>query len=128
MTLQRLWLGRMSTLVLAVMTLGSIAGGAVGAGEARTVEITASRFRFEPSVVEVDKGQSVRLILRSADTDHGLAIKAYGVKVAIPKGGAPVSVDLVATQAGRFPMECSEYCGSGHSRMRGELVVVEVKS
>jgi heme/copper-type cytochrome/quinol oxidase subunit 2 len=36
-----------------------------------------------------------------------------------------VSAHFVAGKAGRFPIVCSEYCGSGHKRMRGELVVVE---
>jgi cytochrome c oxidase subunit 2 len=91
----------------------------------RRIEIVASRYRFDPPVVVARLGEAVELVLRSADTDHGIAIKAYGVKAAIPKGGAPVSVLFVADKPGRFLIECSEYCGSGHKRMRGELVVAE---
>ena len=87
--------------------------------------MTASRYAFEPARVEVRQGDVVELVLRSADTDHGLAIKAYAVKVTIPKGGESVGVSFVASRPGTFPIECSEYCGSGHKRMRGELVVVE---
>jgi heme/copper-type cytochrome/quinol oxidase subunit 2 len=79
----------------------------------------------EPARIEVRQGDIVELVLRSADTDHGLAIKAYAVKVAIPKGGDTVGVSFVASRAGTFPIECSEYCGSGHKRMKGELVVTE---
>lgn len=116
-------------LCLAVLILSSAATTSLTttrslrASEPRRVEITASRFRFDPAVVEVRQGEAVRFVLHSADTDHGLAIGAYGIKIAIPKGGAEVTADLVATRVGRFPMECSEYCGSGHRRMRGELVV-----
>jgi cytochrome c oxidase subunit 2 len=92
---------------------------------AHRVEMTASRYRFEPSRIEVRLGEVVELVLRSADTDHGLAIKAYRVKVAIPKGGDAVGVSFVASRAGTFPIECSEYCGAGHKRMRGVLVVAE---
>ena len=53
-------------------------------------EVTASRYAFEPARVEVRQGDVVELVLRSADTEHGLAIKAYAVKVAIPKGGESV--------------------------------------
>jgi cytochrome c oxidase subunit II len=94
-------------------------------GTARHFEITASRFKFEPAAIEVPVGATVELVLRSTDTDHGLAIEAFKVKVAIPKGGAAVSATFVASRVGRFPMECSEYCGAGHKRMRGELVVTE---
>lgn len=91
----------------------------------RRFEITASRYRFDPGAIEVQEGDVVELALRSADTDHGLAIEAYRVKVAVPKGGASVGVSFIAARPGRFAIECSEYCGSGHKRMRGELVVRE---
>ncbi len=96
---------------------------AANAPETRRFEITASRYQFVPARIEVRQGDVVELVLRSLDTDHGLAIKAYGVKVAIPKGGESVGVSFVARQPGTFPFECSEYCGSGHKRMKGELVV-----
>jgi cytochrome c oxidase subunit 2 len=110
-----------------VLWLAPAGAGALGADTtpARRFEVTASRYRFEPSRIEVTQGDVVDLVLRSADTDHGLAIKAYKVKVPIPKGGEPVAVSFVASRAGTFPIECSEYCGSGHKRMRGEMVVAE---
>ena len=91
----------------------------------RRFEVTASRYAFAPARIEVGQGDVVELVLRSADTDHGLAIKAYALKVKVPKGGETVGVSFVASRAGTFPVECSEYCGSGHKRMRGELVVAE---
>jgi heme/copper-type cytochrome/quinol oxidase subunit 2 len=45
------------------------------------------------------------------------------VKVEIPKGGDPVSVDFVASTPGSYRFKCSEYCGSGHRGMKGRLVV-----
>lgn len=91
----------------------------------RRIEVVARRYAFEPAVVVARKGEPIELVLRSADTDHGIAIKPYGVKAAIPRGGATVTVLLLADKVGRFPIECSEYCGSGHEKMRGELVVAE---
>ena len=114
-------LGVVSTLVLGLLP----AGAASSAGAAHRFEVVASRYKFEPARIEVQQGDIVELVLRSAHTDHGLAIKAYAVKVAIPKGGETVGVSFVANRPGTFPIECSEYCGSGHKRMRGELVVTE---
>jgi cytochrome c oxidase subunit II len=102
-----------------------VARAAADAMPVRRVEIVASRYAFEPAVVEARQGETVEIVARSKDTDHGIAIKALGVKLAIPKGGAAASATFVAEQAGRFPIECSEYCGSGHKRMKGELVVAE---
>jgi len=108
------------------LALGAIVPCSDGDATApRRIEVVASRYVFSPAVIEARQGEALELALRSADTTHGLAIKPYGVKVAIPKGGAVVSASFVADKAGRFPIECSEYCGSGHKRMRGELVVAE---
>ena len=89
----------------------------------RVFEVTASRFKFEPSVLEVTEGDEVKITARSVDSKHGLAIKELKVKLAIPKGGAPVTVEFTAAKAGTFAIECSEYCGSGHRDMRAKLVV-----
>jgi cytochrome c oxidase subunit 2 len=99
-------------------------GLATAAPQTRRFEVKASRYQFEPDRMEVAQGDVVELVVRSADTDHGLAIKAYKVKVKVPKGGEPVGVAFVASRAGTFLIECSEYCGSGHKRMKGQLVVV----
>ncbi len=112
-------------LGLAAALLGAGSRPAAEANRELRFEITASRFKFEPARVEVEAGDRVLLTLRSADTTHGFAIRALKVKAEIPKGGAPVGVAFVATRVGRFPIECSEYCGLGHKGMRGELVVTE---
>jgi heme/copper-type cytochrome/quinol oxidase subunit 2 len=115
---------RVFLLLAALVPLAAAAGQATGqASEARTFEITASRFKFEPDTIEVTEGDEVRLTLHSADTNHGLEIKELKVKIKIPKGGGQVSVGFVAARAGTFAITCSEYCGSGHRRMKGTLVV-----
>jgi len=118
---------RVTARILLWGTLASaaqaVATTAADLGPDRVVEVVARRFAFEPERIEVFAGERVRLVLRSADTTHGFEIKALDVKVEIPKGGNPVSVELVATMPGTYRFKCSEYCGSGHSRMKGELVV-----
>ena len=93
------------------------------AAPARTIEVTASRFRFDPPAIELQEGERVLLLLRSADGTHGFSIKDYDLKTKIPKGGEVVRVQLVASKVGSFEIACSEYCGSGHRRMKGTLLV-----
>ena len=114
------WFGALGATLLGATGQPGLAGQ--GGGE-RTFEIAASRYKFEPAQIEVVEGDQVRLVLHSADTTHGFAIPALKVKVEIPKGGASVSLSFLAGRVGRFPIECSEYCGVGHKRMTGELVV-----
>jgi cytochrome c oxidase subunit II len=115
------------TVTLFVVALASILGTPSGARDrgptVRVFEITASRFKFEPAVLEVTEGDEVRLTLRSVDGRHGFAIKELRVKVTIPKGGELVSADFLANRAGTFDVTCSEYCGSGHRDMKARLVV-----
>ena len=89
----------------------------------RSFEVVASRWKFEPEVLEVDEGDRVVLRMRSSDTAHGLAIKEFKVKKDLPDTGEEVTIEFVANKVGSFKVECSEYCGKGHSKMRGRLVV-----
>jgi len=89
----------------------------------KSFEITASRFKFDPSVLEVTEGDEVRLTLHSADGTHGFAIKEMKVKLAVPKGGAAVSTGFLASRPGTYEVTCSEYCGSGHRDMKARLIV-----
>jgi cytochrome c oxidase subunit II len=92
----------------------------------KVFEVVARRFAFEPATIEVIEGDRVRLLVRSADGPHGVEIKAFKVKKAVPRakpGDEPVTIEFVATAAGEFPILCSEYCGNGHKDMTGALVV-----
>ena len=86
--------------------------------------MVARRFKFEPATIEVTVGEHVRLLVRSADGVHGVGIRKFKVNTLIPRDGEPVAIDFVASEAGTFPVVCSEACGDGHDAMRGSLVVV----
>jgi cytochrome c oxidase subunit II len=122
-----------ASICLAILIIGvvSTAGEpwqqpAPADGEPKVFEVVARRFDFEPATIEVTEGDRVRLVVRSADGPHGVEIKAFKVKKAVPRakpGDAPITIEFVATSAGEFPILCSEYCGNGHEDMKGTLVV-----
>ena len=93
-------------------------------GDFKTIEVTASKFQFDPATLSVEQGDKVRLRVHSADQTHGFAIKAFRVKAPISKSGEVVTIEFVADRAGTFDITCSEYCGSGHTAMKGRLVVL----
>jgi cytochrome c oxidase subunit 2 len=96
---------------------------ATGTGD-RQFEITASRFKFEPEIIEVAEGDHVVVMVRSGDVEHGFAIKKLKIKGNVPKGGEALRLEFVADKPGTYEITCSEYCGKGHSRMKGKLVVM----
>ena len=90
----------------------------------QTFDVVAKRFAFEPATLEVRQGDRVRIVITSADGVHGIGIRKFKVNTLIPRGGTPVTVEFTASEAGTFPIVCSEACGDGHATMRGSLVVV----
>lgn len=88
------------------------------------IKITARQFEFEPTLITVQKDKPVRLLITSADVQHGFAIEELGINKKL-KANAVTVVEFTPTRVGRFPFECSVMCGSGHDEMMGELIVTE---
>ena len=89
----------------------------------RTIDVALSRYAFSPERIEVRVGEPIRLNIVSTDGTHGFQVKALGLNVRVPPGTTAVTVDLTPRAAGTYRIGCSEYCGSGHSRMQGWLIV-----
>ena len=94
------------------------------APEVKEFTIRAFKFGFEPNVIEVNKGDTVRITAYASDGSHGLAISEFGVNLRLPDS-RPREVEFVADKAGTFTFRCSVVCGSGHGRMTGTLIVNE---
>ena len=86
------------------------------------VSVVATKFTFEPAEIQVVAGESVRLVVRSADSVHGFAIPALKIDLQVPRGGDPVVAEIIAPPAGRYEVACSEFCGRGHGQMKAALV------
>jgi cytochrome c oxidase subunit 2 len=112
-----------STVILLHASLTPVHARSAQADEPRVIEIMAKRFEFEPARIEIDEGETVRLILRSADGMHGIGIKKFKVSEEIPRDGMPVTIEFTATASGEFQIACSAYFGKGHESMKGVLVV-----
>jgi cytochrome c oxidase subunit 2 len=88
------------------------------------IQITASRYAFDPGTIHVAAGEPVRIVIRSKDGVHGFSIPKLKIDVEVPKSGDPVTVEFTAPAAGRYEITCSEFCGSGHGQMKAALVSV----
>jgi heme/copper-type cytochrome/quinol oxidase subunit 2 len=90
-----------------------------GAG---AIRMTATKYAFSPNTVRVKKGGHVRLVITALDRDHGFKLDAFQIDQKLPKGEA-VTIDFTADRSGTFPFQCSEVCGLGHKKMKGELII-----
>jgi cytochrome c oxidase subunit II len=61
-------------------------------------------------------------VITAVDHDHGFRIDTFQINQKLPKG-EPVTVEFTADQAGTFLFQCSRFCGLGHKKMKGRLVV-----
>ena len=84
--------------------------------------LTARKYQFSPSTISVKQGDSVRLIITALDRQHGFKLEAFHVEKELPKGEA-IIVEFQADQAGSFSFQCSHFCGLGHQKMKGQLIV-----
>ena len=92
------------------------------AATVKEFKLTARQFSFEPGIIEVNKGDKVRLVITSMDVPHGFSIREYGINERLDVG-KPVTIEFTADKEGTFTAFCSVFCGSGHSNMKGKLIV-----
>ncbi|MCM8779365.1 MAG: cupredoxin domain-containing protein [Candidatus Omnitrophica bacterium] len=88
----------------------------------REVEVKAFQYGFSPDPIIVNKGEKIRLKVTSTDVTHGILIPEYKINVTLPPGETKV-VEFLADKEGEFMLHCSVYCGIGHGRMHGRLIV-----
>ncbi len=84
--------------------------------------IIAKNFAFEPSTITVQEGDTVILHVTSMEGTHGYAIRDYNIDLFVEQGKTE-TVEFIADKKGTFTTRCSVPCGSGHSDMKGVLVV-----
>ena len=104
--------------------LAAAALTAVGAGRPRPneIEIVASKAGFEPSVLKVRKGDSLRLLLKSADGEHCFALDAFRIEKRILPGRT-TAVEVTLDRPGEYSFYCC--LESAREAARGRLVVAE---
>jgi cytochrome c oxidase subunit 2 len=137
--------GKSAMLVGAVLLV--VGAGAVGGvllqpsapPQERRIKMTARQYAFDPPVLRVNQGDTVRLRITSVDVIHGMYLEAFDINVLIVPDSPylelshpsrpderPVKVEeiiFVADKTGKFRLRCSHTCGPLHPFMQGELVV-----
>lgn len=69
-------------------------------------------------------GRPVRLTMISEDAIHSFFVPEFRIKTDVLPGRYTTTW-FQATKAGTYHLFCAEYCGTGHSAMIGQIVVLE---
>lgn len=95
-------------------------------GAAAPVEVYLMAFQwgFEPAVLRLEAGRPYRFKMMAVDVAHGAALRlGPGSRVIRLRRGALVEQDLTFTRPGSHLLYCTVFCGPGHDRMAGRILV-----
>jgi cytochrome c oxidase subunit 2 len=79
--------------------------------------------RREIDELHIPVGRAVRLTGTSEDVIHSFYVPAFRLKADMVPGRYR-TIWFDATKVGTYHLFCSQYCGTRHSEMRGEIVVM----
>ncbi|WP_051251722.1 cupredoxin domain-containing protein [Psychrilyobacter atlanticus] len=88
----------------------------------RIIEVESFRYSYSPSIIVVNNGEKIRIKFSTGDTEHGFKISEINFDLKAKKG-KPAEGDFIAPKSGIYEITCSVFCGSGHKKMTGRLVV-----
>jgi cytochrome c oxidase subunit 2 len=77
----------------------------------------------EIDTLHIPVDRPVKLVMTSQDVIHSFYVPAFRVKQDVLPGRYTM-LWFEATRTGEYPLLCAEFCGTGHSRMRGSVVVM----
>ena len=89
----------------------------------KIVEVEAGSFYYKPNIIEVTKGQKIKIIMKSVSMMHDFNIDELGVKMPITKNGDTGTVEFTADKVGTFEY----YCSVGQHRANGQVGSITIK-
>jgi heme/copper-type cytochrome/quinol oxidase subunit 2 len=95
-------------------------------GGERRFTVSAHKYAFSPSRLEVLQDDLVRVTFSTSDIPHSFTIDRYRIAKRV-EPGRPIVFEFRADQPGRFPIYCNLTTDEGCKRMIGELVVNQRK-
>ncbi len=93
------------------------------AGEVKAFSVVGSSFKFEPAVLKVKKGDTVKITFKNSGGTHNFVIDELGVSTKVLKAGAEEVLEFKADKAGSFEY----YCSVGNHRQMGMKGMLEVQ-
>ena len=91
----------------------------------KDVEVSAKKYEYTPATIEVLSGTLVKIHLNAVDREHGFEIQSVKDSCVKFKPNEPAMAEFYADKPGEYEFKCCKYCGFGHGKMKGKLVVKE---
>ncbi len=91
----------------------------------REFRILASQWNFEPGIIKVNPGDTVRFRVTSTDLMHGFTINELNINLYLPSGVEVVHEVVIPSDIaeGIYRIDCN-ICGAiGHPPMNGSIII-----
>lgn len=86
--------------------------------------LMAYQWGFEPAVLRLEANRPYRLRMMAVDVSHGAAVQlGRGSRIVRLRTNTLVEQTTTFTHPGEHLVYCTVYCGPGHARMQGRLIV-----
>jgi len=89
----------------------------------RKITVVAKKYEFQPNRIELKVEEPVEITFESEDTKHGFSCKDLKLDKVLFTKDAPGKVTFTPDTPGTYHFKCARFCGLGHSKMKGEIVV-----
>lgn len=87
-----------------------------------TIPVVMKKWKVEPEVIRIQRGQVVALVVSTPDVQHGFHVPTLGIQEPI-QPRMPATIILRVDEPGEHMIECDIICGPGHDDMIGKIVV-----
>ena len=91
--------------------------------EPRKITVVAKKYKFEPNHIELKAGQPVEITFESLDVKHGFSCKDLKLEKVLFTKDSPGKLTFTPDTPGTYKFKCARWCGFGHPKMKGEIVV-----
>jgi cytochrome c oxidase subunit II len=91
--------------------------------EVRQITVKAKKYEFQPNRIELKVGEPVEITFESLDTKHGFSCKDLKLEKVLFTKDSPGKVTFTPDKPGTYKFKCAHFCGLGHPKMKGEIVV-----
>lgn len=99
-----------------------ISAAGVSTNSIKEISIVAKQFSFSPNPIKLKFNERVKLKITSTDVIHGFSVPELNIDEVISPGKETI-IDFMPSKKGTFTLLCSITCGTGHSGMRGNIII-----
>ena len=89
----------------------------------RRIKISARKFVFTPNEIKINVNEPVTFEFTAEDVLMGFNAPDLAVRIDLLPGKVQ-TLRLVPSKVGEFEFVCDIFCGEGHEKMSGKIVVV----